>query len=785
MNIWCPTVLCRIQIQDLQIWWLETLAHAFLVDVQRKSTTKSLADGAILTQLNALSNRSDGVWWESIVQHRLQTKAESEGEKVNRQFGHANKMNQETAKRMAELINTEQIDLITFEAIAGAPNDRGKRPTFQAIQRRRWACQEEAREKLKMELAHADIDSSQTLAHPAPTERTEIARSSPQHQLIESMQPEATRTAGLHLSRSFGIEQPVNHNVDPRIDTRSPTPIDTTHPADIIDVISSPIAVTERGTEIETSLCSTENMVEELEHQPDPDLSTSFVDSSHSAGAFSISSNDPYSDFSNAPHCQAQQPVSSAPVPQASDSIIPDSSSPTTPQPASSASFTPAPVRPPVEHAGSWQNIKWAYLTHTQADIELQSKGVWLFEKPQTATTEKDVNDISSLQLQSGCPIVISSDFEDRNEPYLEYNDNALTTYTHLPAWTNDSRSVENFAGIVPDFQSDVPLAEYQTIEALGSYVWRHNRDLLPCSAPDCKKMLSDMTVSTIICLGCGPKSVVRFCSVNCHLASLSKHVTECWDPRLLINKLIDENTAPPRFSHLAPSLRDRYGYRTYQNYRQRVAAQYSGGRYSMFNPATEEATILVWDRKFTRSRHHELPFDGYATGMESRIERCLNIALFDHTNTAVLEHLYRLLQLCLHVKGAWKPALAVVLSRQFALEFNYDANTSLRVRANEPFCECEWEGGAVQLHESMCSSRYRGHGEVFQGQRSVRDVVGMMENKHWILRAWRRQHRTEHAWNRRATGIGFPGVTIEEGWMPRLGKGWVGFNGEDDDVAS
>ncbi|KAL9007896.1 MAG: hypothetical protein Q9180_009562, partial [Flavoplaca navasiana] len=238
----------------------ETLAHAFLVDVQRKLTTKSLADGAILTQVNALSNRSDGVWWESIVQHRLQTKAESEGEKVNRQFGHANKMNQETAKRMAELINTEQIDLITFEAIAGAPNDRGKRPTFQAIQKRRRACQEEAREKLKMELAHADTNSSQTLSYPAPAERTEIARSSPQHQLIESMQPEATRTAGLHLSQSFGIQQPVNHNVDPRIDTRSPTPIDTTRPPDTTDVTSSPIIVTERGIEVETSLRSTENM---------------------------------------------------------------------------------------------------------------------------------------------------------------------------------------------------------------------------------------------------------------------------------------------------------------------------------------------------------------------------------------------------------------------------------------------------------------------------------------------------------------------------------------------
>lgn len=692
-------------------------------------------------------------------------------------------MDRETAKRMAELINTEQMDLITFEATAGEPNDSGKRPTLQAIQERRQAMQNEARENFKTELAQDELDHSHAMLDAAPMETVDIPRGSCEEQPMETIKPEETVSpdiADQGLVQSCGMGPLVDLSDDLHIDTRSPTPVDNTRTAAATNTTSSPIKDAGQETFTGGSPRSSKSLHQlERSEEPAPDASSLPVD-----GGSVISSSEQDSSIHNGPYGQGPQPQSSATTPQASHMTIQDSSSPITPIQASfNASFAPAPVRPAMNHRGLWQNIKWAYLTHTRADIELQSKGIWLFEKPFTCTTEVRSNDLSGLQLQPSCPVVISSDFEDRSEPYLEYNDIALTMYTHLPPWTNDHRSIENFVGLVPDFQSEVPLAEYQTLEALGSYVWRHDRDLLPCRGPDCKKVLSDMATTTLICLGCGPKSIVRFCSVRCHLASLRKHVQECWNPQLLINKLIDENSSPPRFSHLAPSLRDRHGHRTYQNYRQRVAAQYSGGRYSMFNPLTEEATILTWDKRLSRNRHPELPYPGYATEMESRIERCLNIALFDHTNTPIIEHLYRLLQLCLQGKNAWNPALAAVLTRQFLLEFDYDVHTSLRIQASASFCECEWEGGAVQLHEATCSSRYRGQGEMIQGQRSVRDVVEALENRYWILRAWRRRHRTEDAWNRRVMGVGFLGAVVEEGWMPKLGKGWVGFNGEDDDV--
>ena len=699
-------------------------------------------------------------------------------------------MDRDTAKRLAELINTEQLDLISFEATAGEPDKNGKRPTLQAVQERRQADQDQARKDLKRGLAQTDPDHSQAMLPATRMGMMNSPLASYQGQPVETIQPGENVTSDIadqDLVQSCRSRPPVEPNDDLHIDTRSPTTVDTKRTAATGSPTSCPIIDAGQETEADSSAPSSESLhpLGVSDEQSTPDASSPIVDSSYSAEESIISPSDQTSQVYNGQHGQSPQSPSSPTTPQASQKTIQGSSSPTTPTQASSnALFAPAPVRPARNHIGLWQNLKWAYLTHTRADIELQCKGIWLFEKPLACQTKESSSDLDGLQLRPSCPVVISSDLEDRSEqPYLEHNDTALTMYTHLPPWTNDPRSIQSFAGLVPDFQSEVPLTEYQTVEALGSHVWRHDRDLLPCRGPACQKMLSDMATTTLICLGCGPKSIVRFCSVQCHLASLPQHVLECWTPHLLIHKLIDENSAPPRFSHLAPSLRDRHGHRTYQNYRQRVAAQYAAGRYSLFNPATEEATILIWDKRLDpRDRHRELPYPGYATEMESRVERCLNVALFDHTTTPVIEHLYRLLQLCLQGKDAWNPALATVLTRQFRQEFEYDAQTSLRVQARASFCECEWEGGAVQLHEATCSSRHRGQGEVILGQRSVRDVVEAMENRYWILRAWRRQLRTEDAWNRRVMGVGFPGAVVEEGWMPKLGKGWVGYNGDDDD---
>ncbi|KAL8799744.1 MAG: hypothetical protein Q9200_007458, partial [Gallowayella weberi] len=718
----------------LQVWEMQ------LTNKDEKTT-----DLIILARVNTISNRNDTVWWSSIINHRLQARARSEAKRVKRLFQNASRMDAETAKRLAELINTGEMDLITFEAEAGAPDDTGKRPTLQAVRQRRQAKEIEAREDSKIQLAQENVKASQAEAGAAPEEPTETPLgNSPEQpsgsddQGIVQVIKEEIVEKGENTPNNTSSSSP-GRFTPPTATTGSKTgAVDNSAQEAAVDTSGLPrsTSIPMNGPELESAVdilapsVTRSNPNGHLEQQPVADNPPLLGESLNASKDLISSYTEPTSRVENESRIiespQPQQPTPSI-LPRRID--VENTSSSMTPAQdsyysAHASATTPRPPRP----RSLWQNIKWAYMTHTPADIELQKHGIWLYEKPLTWTSDPNKSEIISLQRQPDCCVVISSDFEDHSEPFLELTETTLTIHTHLPPWTDDDRSFNNFAGLLPDFQSDVPLAEYQTIEALGSYVWRHDRDLLPCRGPNCSKMLSDTRPTTLICLGCGPKSTVRFCSVQCHLASLPTHAVECWSSQLLINKLIDHNTTPGRFSHQAPALRDRHGYRTYENYRQRVAAQYSGGRYSMFNPATEEATVLIWDERFSANHGRELPYPGYATEMEACIERCLNIALFDHTNTPVVEHLYRLLQLCLRVKDAWNPALAAVLTRQFSREFDWDANSSARVRANEPFCECEWSGGAVRLHQETCSSRWRGQGEVIQSQWGVEHVVQAME---------------------------------------------------------
>ncbi|KAL8736456.1 MAG: hypothetical protein Q9166_000248 [cf. Caloplaca sp. 2 TL-2023] len=656
-------------------------------------------------------------------------RGKKEGENVAQRFGNTSNMDQESVKNVAELINSEILDIISFEAEAGAFDNSGQRPALQAIQERRQASQGEA-------LTRTIQSSSPVLP-------------------VAVLQPEAAVILNIE-------DQSVGQRNDIEEESQTSTP-SLDRPATATTVVtSSPIGDPAQQATINPSPTSTS--------------------SSHST-EFS-SSSDP-SDHSHQHHQQDQASRTSIPFTTTALVTMSESSSRTTPTQASFDASNARTSGPPAAPSRPrWQDIKWTYTTHTFADIELSRKGIWLFEKPLMFTTDPSNNGLARLQVVPELLVAVSSDWQDRPEPCLEFCGTALTMYSHHAYWTGDDRSVlYNFGGVVPDYASEVLLSEYQVIEAIGSHVWRHDRDMLPCRGPRCNKMLADGSTATLICLGCGPKSIIRFCSLECHYASLPDHAVECWSPQLLINKIIDHNTTPGRFSHFTPAIRDRHGYRAYHNYRQRVAAQYAGNVYTLFNPATEEPTALYWDQRFASNRGPEVPYPGYAAGMESRIERCLNIALFDHENTAVVEHLYRLIQLCLRVKNSWTPALATILSRQFLLEFNWDANTSLRVRANEPFCECEWLGGAVQQHQSTCSSRYRGQGELIQGQRSVKALVESMENKHWILRAWRTQHWIGTTWTNRVMGMGFPGAVMEDGWMPKVGKGWLGFSAEEDDV--
>ncbi|KAL8945843.1 MAG: hypothetical protein Q9222_007673, partial [Ikaeria aurantiellina] len=332
---------------------------------------------------------------------------------------------------------------------------------------------------------------------------------------------------------------------------------------------------------------------------------------------------------------------------------------------------------PASSFAHGWHAIKWAYRTFTLADDELLRHGLWLYDPPPSShSVDLDLEDTTQKQPLQQTVVVAGT--SNSPTPECTLDSQVLTIHPHYPPHSDDHRSIHNFAGLVPDFLFSSKLAEYQAIELAGRQVWRHDRDLLPCRGPRCLRVLSDMVPSTLICLTCGPKSQIRFCSPECQYRSIPAHRTECGNPALLIPIIIDHATTPPRFSQLPPAIRERNGFSTLENYRQRTMAQSSGGRYTLFDPYTQEPLTLFWDaRRTTSSLGNEFPYPGYAAEMESRVERCLNIALYDHSATVVVEHLFRLLHLCLQIKRSWTPALAQILVLQFQYEFNFNVVAS------------------------------------------------------------------------------------------------------------
>ena len=160
----------------------------------------------------------------------------------------------------------------------------------------------------------------------------------------------------------------------------------------------------------------------------------------------------------------------------------------------------------------------------------------------------------------------------------------------------------------------------------------------------------------------------------------------------------------------------------------------------------------------------------------EAAVERCLNIALLDHHQTAVIEHLFRLLAQCLREKGPWNEGLRRVLADQIFEEFGYNTYDSWRVLSDTELCGCEWKGGKVSgrhVRGCVCACGEVGKrvGEVMRGRRGVRELVEGMEGRHWILRAWKTG--AGGTWLERVMGGDVPVGRVRE-----LGPGWMGIGG-------
>lgn len=406
--------------------------------------------------------------------------------------------------------------------------------------------------------------------------------------------------------------------------------------------------------------------------------------------------------------------------------------------------------------------LKWAYATHTPIDNILLARGLWLYEKPvDQFRFQPYVWRRQGLGIEQA-PVVVDTLGDTDTTPKAEFDNQALHVNTHTAPWV-DVRAEY----VHPDALIPTKLVEYQAVESMGLNVWRHDRNLLDCRMLNCHAKVADHNPESIICLGCGPKTIIRYCSTAHMVADLKEHWRECGHGDLVIKRVVDHTTTPARFGRLCPAIRDSQNIKSYALYRQGLYTMLNHGRYTLFNWETEEPTVLVWTNE-----------DVHKEEMERRVERLLNFALFDQRNKAMVGFLFRLLRQCLQLKNSWSVGTQYALEKQFGEEFGLDVSKVVEDRV----CECEWvgEGLAEALHLPACRRLYRGFGRAFHAS-GMRGYLEMYEVRYWILRAWQQQHAAARHWSDRVAGEGFEGEV--EGTSPVLGPGWTGWGADENDM--
>lgn len=405
--------------------------------------------------------------------------------------------------------------------------------------------------------------------------------------------------------------------------------------------------------------------------------------------------------------------------------------------------------------------LKWAYATHTPADKVLLTHDIVLFEKPLDHFRWQ-----AFIWKRQGfgielAPVVVNTLGDTFRFPKAQFDNHVLYINPHLLPWT-DIRANHTH----PDAQPLAKLVEYQAVESMGLNVWRHDRNLLNCRMPSCRAKVADHNPASEVCFGCGPKTLVRYCSRAHMVAGLKEHWLECGHEDFVIKRVVDHTTAPARFGRLCPAIRDSHDNRSYALYRQGLHAILNRGRYTLFDVETEEPTVLTWTEE-----------DSQREELERRVERLLNLALFDQRNQIMVALLFRLLRLGMQLKGRWNWRTWFSLQKQFNDEFGLDPSYVEEDRV----CECEWvgEGLAEARHLPACRRLYQRFGQTFCTS-GMKGYVEMYERRYWILRAWQQQHAAVAHWSDRVAGEGFEGEV--EGTSPVLGPGWTGWGAEEDD---
>ena len=414
------------------------------------------------------------------------------------------------------------------------------------------------------------------------------------------------------------------------------------------------------------------------------------------------------------------------------------------------------------------QGLMWTYATRTEADADLLQAGVWLWNEPRGYLQPYRVSDIKTYQSKISPPVFISHQTTGDARPMIEYDGTRIHIVPHAMPWP-DVRATPGH----PDFLVPCKLVEYQASEAAGYHVLRHNRSFLHCRKTGCDIQVVDDDSSSQTCPGCGPTTVVRYCSFQ-HLAEdVKDHWEECGHPDLVITSVIDHVAERSNSYQEFPAIKEKHGIRSAARQLQQVFARYNKGHYTLFYTCSLKAQTLSWPEA-----------DPNAKEMDRRIERLLNVAFLDTNDYYILSYLYRLLRHLLITAGEWDFNTQTALNTQFSMEFA-DGLVNTLTFSSQPPCECEWAGQHLQQHEShwaVCSLVTNNGFGIPSPILGLQAYVGRLENRYWILRASRQQHPTEVFWHRRAAGYGFPGVSPGLKTFT-LGPGWTGWGGKEEDI--
>lgn len=326
-----------------------------------------------------------------------------------------------------------------------------------------------------------------------------------------------------------------------------------------------------------------------------------------------------------------------------------------------------------------------------------------------------------------------------------------------------------------PDYLPADKLKQWQGLEVWDYRVYRSSHMIYECHRKDCPNMVRDGNRQTMLCLGCGPLSRVRWCSRWCMFEDVKHHWKECGASEFFppSNVYLDpELSFPSSFNKYIPMIQDVNGWNSMERHRINLTTYFIGGGYGIYPLDSMQFFHIVAPK-----------------GLCDRLSRLLNCALLDRTLRPIISYMYLLLRDLLDEQAQLEYGeYSTVLKFQIMHEWKFDWKLpdGLELLEKIKACDCMWEGteNSPKCKDGCVAGP--GLGEEYR-KKGLESLVRKLEEKHWILRVWRFNHPYIPDFRERLVGKGFHGV---QPWkfknlLPVRGAGWDGHISKDRRVGS